>query len=80
MGLVYLVIAIKYKNLIPLMYLLIVLEYSMRIVIGKLLIPLSEFYMTGTAPSETGNYILVPLCLFLFIWAIQSQKRKDITL
>lgn len=77
-GFVYLVILLKYRNLIPLMWFLIFVEYTMRIIIGRFLKPLTDEYFTGTAPGEIGNYMLAPIAvimLALSIWTVKKRKN-----
>lgn len=78
MGVIYLVVLFKYRNLIPFMYVLMIIEYGMRIIIGKFLKPLDDVLL-GTAPGGVGNYILVPLALMLLVWSFFPTKtdRKD---
>lgn len=75
MGFVYVIVLIKYKNLIPLMYVFILIEYVMRMVIGIVIKPLGELYFSRTVPGAVGNYILIPLALLMIIWALTSQKK-----
>jgi len=76
MGLFYTVVALRYRNLIPLMFVLIWIEYAMRIVIGRVLKPLSDAYFIGTAPGEIGNYFFVVLVPILFVFLFLSTKKR----
>jgi len=76
MGLFYVVVIWRYRNLIPLMFVLIFIEYAMRIVIGRWLKPLSDVYFIGTAPGELGNTFFVVLVPLMLIWIILSQRKK----
>jgi hypothetical protein len=76
MGLFYVVVIWRYRNLIPLMFVLIFIEYAMRIVIGRWLKPLGDVYFSGTAPGELGNYFFVVLVPLMLIWIILSQRKK----
>ena len=80
MGMFYVVVAFRYRNLIPLMLVLIWIEYAMRIVIGRLLKPLSSVYFSGTAPGEIGNYVFVigvPLVLMGLILSNRKQTPSN---
>jgi hypothetical protein len=70
-GLLYIIVLIKYKSLIPLMYLFLVIEYSTRLLLG--------FYkpleLEGYAPGGIGNYILVPLFMVMFILSIKNNRQ-----
>ncbi|KAF0223567.1 MAG: hypothetical protein FD133_1548 [Erysipelotrichaceae bacterium] len=76
MGLFYIIVIWRYKNLIPLMFIFIFIEYAMRIVIGRWLKPLSDVYFTGTAPGEIGNIFFVVVVPLILIWIILSQSKK----
>jgi hypothetical protein len=76
MGLFYVVVSLRYRNLIPLMLVLIWIEYAMRIVIGRVLKPLSDVYFIGTAPGEIGNYFFVVMVPLLLIFLVLSTKKK----
>jgi len=71
MGVVYGVVFLKYKSLIPFMYVLLIIEYIMRIVIGIM----KPIVTTGTAPGGIGNYILVPLCIVMLVLSLIKSKR-----
>ena len=71
MGFVYLVVYLKYKSLIPMMYVLMIVEYAMRIVIGQM----KPIVTTGTAPGSIGNWIMVPVCAGLL--ALSLIRGKD---
>ena len=78
LGIVFLVVLLKYRNLIPLMWIIIFIEYTMRTIIGRFLKPLADVYFVGTAPGEIGNYILVPIAAImvtLSIWTIKKRKN-----
>lgn len=70
-GLFYIVVLIKYKSLIPLMYLLLVLEYSTRLFLGFN----KPFELEGHAPGGIGNYILVPLFFLMFILSLRNNQQ-----
>lgn len=74
MGIMYLVVLVRYRNLIPLMWVFIFIEYSMRVIIGKLLKPLDIEYITATAPGEIGNYVLIPLALTMIILSFRGKN------
>jgi hypothetical protein len=68
----YIVVYLRYKSLIPLMYVIIFAEYLGRIGMG-LLKPLET---VGTAPGAIGNLIIVPLAVVLFIFSIRQPNRE----
>lgn len=73
MGVVYLIVGLKYKSLIPLMYIFITFEYIMRIIIGHL----KPITTVGTAPGSVGNYILVPLGIIMFLLSIFKNRASE---
>jgi hypothetical protein len=75
-GFIYIISIIKYKSMIPLLYVLIWFEYLFRFILGKFLKPLSDTVLSGTAPGEIGNYIIIVLIPILLIWMIIDYKRS----
>lgn len=74
MGVVYGVVFIKYKSLIPFMYILLIVEYALRIVISVI----KPIETTGTAPGAVGNFILIPLCVIMLVLSmIKSKKYRE---
>lgn len=71
MGIMYLIVSIRYKSLIPLMYIFICCEYIGRLFIGQM----KPIILIGTAPGIIGNYILVPLSIILFVLSITRYKK-----
>ena len=70
MGVVYLVVYIRYKSLISAMYVLMIVEYAMRIVIGQM----KPIVTSGTAPGSIGNWIMVPVCIVLLAFSLKQAK------
>ena len=68
-GVLYIVVLIKYKSLIPLMYLFLVLEYSTRLLLAFY----KPFVLEGYAPGGIANYFLVPLFVVMFILSLKKQ-------
>ncbi len=71
-GLLYGVIYVKYKSLIPLMYLFMLTEYLMRLGVGFT----KTIQTTHTPPGVIGNYILVPILIILIYLSLQSEKKS----
>lgn len=64
MGLMYLIVALRYKSLIPLMYVFILVDWSSRIGLGMF----KTMETLGTPPGAIGNLVftlLTPLMLYL---------------
>jgi len=73
-GLVFLVVLIRYRRLIPLMWVLVLMEYSMRIVIGQF----KPIPTVGTAPGAMGNVPFVILAVIMLLIGYRSfaQSKK----
>lgn len=77
MGVMYVIVLVRYRNLIPLMWLFVLAEYVMRILIGKVLKPMGADYFAGTAPGAVGNLILVPLAALMLLLCLVGPKPKS---
>lgn len=75
-GMMYVVSIVKYKSMIPLWYALIWFEYLFRIIIGRVLKPMSPDVFNGTAPGEIGNYVFVILIPILLILMILDYRKE----
>lgn len=72
-GIIQLIVAIKYKSLIPLMYLFLILEWT-----GRLLISMwKPIETTGQAPGGIGNLVLPVVSLILFVLSIRVIQVQD---
>ena len=72
MGILYVIVAFRYKSFIPLMYVFILFEYVMRMVLGMM----KPIVTTGTAPGGVGNYVMIALALIMFIFSVNQTKIK----
>lgn len=70
-GIIQVIVAIKYKSLIPLMFLMLVIEWSGRFIISIF----KTIETVGEAPGEVGNKIFPVLCLVMFILSIMERKK-----
>lgn len=77
MGVMYLLVLVRYRNLIPLMWVFILAEYLMRIFLGRFLKPLGPDFFSGTAPGAVGNYVLVPVSAIMITWSLFSVFRHS---
>ena len=68
----YIIVYIRYKSLIPLMYIIIIAEYVGRICMGLL----KPFETVGTPPGAIGNLIIIPLATILFIFSIRTERFR----
>ena len=69
----YVIVFVRYKSLIPLMYLIIFAEYAGRIGMG-LLKPIETI---GTAPGGSiGSLIILYLAIIFFVFSIRPPKQN----
>ena len=68
-GLLYLIVSLKYKSLIPLMYLTLILEWGGRLGLSFY----KSIETTGQAPGGVGNMVLPALCLLMFMLSIRQK-------
>jgi hypothetical protein len=66
------IVYIRYKSLIPLCYLILFIEYLGRFLIG-LWKPLTS---THIPPGAIGNYIMIPLTSLLLLLSIKPPKKN----
>lgn len=68
-GIIQVIVVIRYKSLIPLMYLMLVLEWGARFLIS-LYKPIET---VGQAPGGIGNMVLPFICLVMFFLSIREK-------
>lgn len=72
-GVLYVVVAIRYCSLIPLMYLLALVEYSVRLVLTFA----KPMEIEGTAPGAIGNWILIPLLAVMLVLSLVPRRERQ---
>lgn len=73
-GLIYLVAAIRYRSMIPLLFLLSLFEYLMR----AIYIPAYKSIETvGTAPGAAGNLPFVIFSFAMLVLSVWSRKKAE---
>lgn len=70
-GIIYLIVLIRYKSLLPLMYVLLFIEYTSRLLAGFL----KHASSTHLVPGVVGDYIMIPLTLLMFILSMRTVKN-----
>ena len=70
--LILLILFIKYKNLIPLIYLICLLDHCFRLISGSLH-PLTEDYYINTPPGVIGN---IPMLVYFILMFYLSLKKR----
>ena len=71
-----LILFIKYKNLIPLIYLICLLDQCFRLISGYLH-PLSEDYYINTPPGVISNIPLLLYLIFMFYLSLRGNAKHD---
>jgi hypothetical protein len=73
MGIVYVVVFLRYRSLIPFMYLVILAEYSGRELIGVAK-PLATSHIP---PGAIGDYIIIPIAVIMLVLSMLTPNKKD---
>ena len=71
-----LILFIKYKNLIPLIYLICLLDQCFRLISGYLH-PLSEDYYINTPPGVISNTPVLLYLIFMFYLSLRGNYKHD---
>ena len=71
-----LILFIKYKNLIPLIYLICLLDQCFRLISGYLH-PLIEDYYINTPPGVISNIPLLLYLIFMFYLSLRGNAKHD---
>ena len=73
---VLLILFIKYKNLIPLIYLICLLDQCFRLISGSLH-PLGEDYYINTPPGVISNIPVLVYLLFMYYLSLRENTKHD---
>jgi len=65
-----LLVAFRYRTLIPLFYLLLFFETIGRMTVGRMKHPI---LLHGTPPGGIANYIILPLAIIMFILSLKER-------
>ena len=74
--LILLILFIKYKNLIPLIYLIFLLDQCFRLISGYLH-PLGQDYYTNTPPGVISNIPVLLYLIFMFYLSLKGNTKRD---
>ena len=72
-GIIQVIVAIRYKSLIPLMYLMLILEWGARFLLSMY----KHIETVGQAPGGIGNMVLPFVCLVMFFLSVKEKQTKD---
>jgi hypothetical protein len=70
-----LLIAFRYRTLIPLFYLILFFETLGRMAVGQMKPPV---LLDGIPPGGIANYIILPLSVIMFILSLMTPKKENI--
>ena len=70
-GILYLIVSIKYRSMIAVMYLLMLFEYSVRATYFPIF---KQIPTMGTAPGAAGNLPLIIISAVMLVLSIRSPK------
>ena len=73
-GMIYLIVSLRYRAMIPLMYLLMFVEYFVRTVYFPLAKPIPT---AGTAPGATGNLPLMIIAFVMLGFSVITPRKRD---
>jgi len=71
-ALIQLLVAFRYRSLIPLMYVLLILETLLRELVGRMK-PVS---FAHTPPGAVANYVILPLALVMLALSLRVADRR----
>ena len=74
--LILLILFIKYKNLIPLIYLICLLDHCFRLISGSLP-PLAEDYYINTPPGVIANIPILIYFILMFYLSLKGKAQND---
>lgn len=66
-----LLVAFRYRTLIPLFYLILCFETVGRMIVGRMKPPI---LLLGTPPGGIANYIILPLAIIMFVLSLKLKK------
>ena len=74
-GLIQLLVALRYRTLIPLMYIFLIFETLGRMAVGWTKPPV----VLHTPPGGTANWILLPLAIVLLVLSLRKPKKLRVS-
>lgn len=75
MVMVYVIVLVRYRNLIPLMWALMVVEVFFRLGVG-LIHPLTPDYYMRTPPGKLGNLPMLAIGFTMLVLAVRNTMRR----
>lgn len=71
--LIFAVVLLRYRNLVPLMYVVLIVEVGFRMIVGTLH-PLTEEYYARTPPGKLLNVPLLVVCVSMLFLSLRSSR------
>jgi len=68
-----LLVAFRYRTLIPMFYLILFFETVGRMIVGRMKTPI---LLNGTPPGGIANYIMLPIVILMFILSLRLNKEN----
>ena len=69
-ALIQLLVAFRYRSLVPLMYLLLILETLLRMLVGRI----KPVTFAHTPPGAIGNWVILPLAVLMLILSLRQGQ------
>lgn len=66
-ALIQMVVAFRYRSLVPLMYVLLIVETLLRMLVGHT----KPVVFRHTPPGAIGNYVMLPLAALMLVWSLR---------
>ncbi len=70
-AIIQLVVAFRYRSLVPFFYALLALETLLRMVVGHM----KPVTFAHTPPGQTSNFVILPLALGMLVWSVYQNSR-----
>lgn len=67
-----LLVAFRYRSLVPLMWLMLILEVLLRQLVGTM----KPVTFAHTPPGAIGNQLVLPLAALILVWSVWSAIRQ----
>ncbi len=71
-ALIQVLVAFRYRTLIPLFYIILFVETIGRMAVGQMKSPI---LLNGTPPGGIANYIMLPLAVVMLVLSLRERKQ-----
>jgi hypothetical protein len=71
-AIIQLLVVIRYRSLVPLMWLMLILEVLLRQLVGVM----KPVTFAHTPPGAIGNQLVLPLAALILVWSVWSTVRQ----